>query len=90
MLVRRLQSNINQDGSIKLVCDNDFYEAQSIPVEKVREIWHVRLKISPFLQAPSRRLDPQLEREFEGMKQLLFQQTEMISVLNKKVNKLSE
>lgn len=90
VLVRRLQSNINQDGSIKLVCDNDFYEAQSIPVEKVREIWHVRLKISPFLQAPSRRLDPQLEREFEGMKQLLFQQTEMISVLNKKVNKLSE
>ena len=90
VLVRRLQSNINQDGSIKLVCDNDFYEAQSIPIEKVREIWHVRLKISPFLQAPSRRLDPQLEREFEGMKQLLFQQTEMISVLNKKVNKLSE
>ena len=90
VLVRRLQSKINQDGSIRLICDNDFYETTTIPVGKVREIWHVRVKISPFLQAPSRKLDPQFEREFEGIKQLLFQQTEMISVLNKKVNKLSD
>jgi phage repressor protein C with HTH and peptisase S24 domain len=90
VLVRRLQSKINQDGSIRLICDNDFYETSTIPVGKVREIWHVRVKISPFLQAPSRKLDPQFEREFEGLKQLLFQQTEMISVLNKKINKLSD
>ena len=50
----------------------------------------MRVKISPFLQAPSKRMEPQLEREFEEVKQLIFQQAEMISALNKKMNKLND
>lgn len=90
VLVRRIQSFINQDSTIRLICDNDYYEDQRLDIQKIREIWHVRVKISPFLQAPSKRMEPQLEREFEEVKQLIFQQAEMISALNKKMNKLND
>lgn len=90
VLVRRIQSFISLDSSIKLISDNNFYGPKRISIDKIREIWHVRLKLSPFLQAPNRLVDNAISPELDEVKQLLFQQTEMIAHINKTLKKIKD
>ena len=53
VVVKRLINHIRTDAAIDLVSDNTSYEVSSLPITEVREIWWVRLRITPYLDRPA-------------------------------------
>lgn len=80
VLVKRLINHIRSSKEIDLVSDNTQYAITSLPVEDVRELWWVRLKISPYLDRPS--------TNSHGLEARLEQQSLLIDKLNDTVNSL--
>jgi phage repressor protein C with HTH and peptisase S24 domain len=54
VIVKRVVNKIKEEKSLLLTSDNDFYKPYSIPLGDIREIWYVRVKISPFLSSPEK------------------------------------
>ncbi len=81
IVVKRLINHIRSDRALDLVSDNSTYDIVKLPVEQVREVWWVRLKISPYLDKPSSQ-DVNLQSQLEH-------QNRMIEQLSKTVNQLA-
>lgn len=51
IVVKRVRNNLKENGTLTLISDNDFYKPVEIRGEEIREMWYVKLKISPFSHA---------------------------------------
>ncbi len=48
VVVKRIMNFIRQKGTIQLISDNDCYKAYELPINEVKEMWKVEVKISAF------------------------------------------
>lgn len=66
VLVKRLINRIRTSAELDLVSDNTQYDIITLRVEDIKELWWVRLRISPYLDKPvqrSRDLEARLEEQ---------------------------
>lgn len=87
IVVKRVKNNIHKDGTIVLLSDNNFYQPNIVPIQEVREIWHVEVKISPYLPSPNN-IRNDFHSEMDMMKKTIDSQSSNISMLNSTVEKL--
>lgn len=80
VLVKRLVNKIRTKNCVMLLSDNEEYPEIVLPADELREIWKVRLKISPYLDPP----------EGRNVNQRIDQQTHLIEELNSRLNTLIE
>lgn len=76
-----------ESGTLTLVSDNGFYEAYSIPMDEIAEIWSIQLKISPFNSSPSH-FQNGFQEKMKGMSQTIETQSEAIKNLNRTLEQL--
>jgi hypothetical protein len=57
------------------------------PANEIKEIWHVEVKISPYLPSPNN-IRHAFHEEMDDMKKIIDQQSRSILVLNQTVEKL--
>jgi len=81
IVVKRLINHIRSNRTIDLVSDNSLYDIVKLPVGQVREVWWVRLKISPYLDKPL--------GQDSGLRDQLEHQNRMIEQLSNTVNQLA-
>jgi len=87
VVVKRVQNNVRTNGTFLLMSDNTYYKPYEVSVEDVREVWHVEVKISPYLPSPNN-LRNAFHEEMDDMKKVIDQQSKSIQVLNQTVEKL--
>jgi len=81
IVVKRLINHIRSNHTLDLVSDNTLYDIVKLPISQVREVWWVRLKISPYLDRPS--------NHDTGLRDQLEHQNRMIEQLSNTVNQLA-
>jgi len=86
IVVKRIQNNLKEKGTITLLSDNDFYKPVELRGEEIREIWYVKLKISPFSHAHSNHL--RNETRSDDMKAFISSQSATIIRLEQKIERL--
>lgn len=87
VVVKRIINEIKLNRSIKLISDNKYYQERCIPIDDVKEIWLLQMKISPFMPSPSN-IRNALHEDVDGLKDQLRNQSELIQSLNKTIEKL--
>jgi phage repressor protein C with HTH and peptisase S24 domain len=87
VVVKRVQNKVRENGTFLLISDNSYYKPYEVDVQDVREIWHVEVKISPYLPSPNN-LRNAFHEEMDDMKKIIDQQSKSIQVLNQTVEKL--
>ena len=87
VVVKRVQNQLKKDGTILLCSDNSYYEPYALSASDIREVWFVRMKISPFTHSTlSRRVN--MEDQFDDMRTVISSQSATIENLNKTIEKL--
>jgi hypothetical protein len=87
VVIKRVINKIRESGIFTLISDNNFYEPFDVSVNEVREIWHVEVKISPYLPSPNN-IRNAFHEEMDGMKKIIDHQSRSIQSLNQTVEKL--
>ncbi len=80
IVVKRLINHIRSNRTLDLVSDNSHFDIIKIPANEIREVWWVRLKISPYLDKPA--------SQDIGLHNQLEHQNRMIEQLSKTVSQL--
>jgi len=80
IVVKRLINHIRSNRTLDLVSDNNMYDIVKLPAEQVREVWWVRLKISPYLDKPSSQ-DVGLRNQLEHQNRMIEQLSTTVSQL---------
>ncbi len=88
ILTRRCYNLIKTNKTIEMRCDNSNYETIEIPLSQIREIWYVRVKISPFLPSPNRINNLFLE-ELTSLKESMRAQSKQMTELNQSVERIA-
>jgi len=83
VLIKRIENKIPVDGSLELISDNDFFRPYNIPIGEVRELWHVKTRISPFFHGRSK-FSAQQE-QIASQRDIINRQTRLIESLEKLV-----
>ncbi|MFM2268754.1 MAG: hypothetical protein RL757_2195 [Bacteroidota bacterium] len=82
LLIRRI--NVHRSDAllteIEAISDNPLYENTVIPLTEIREIWYVRVKVSPFLPSPSR-IEQLFLDDVQSLKQTVLGQSKLIEQL---------
>ena len=87
IVIKRVQNNLRTRGTLTLCSDNSFYEPYEIPGNEIRELWFVKMKVSPFAHSQlNNRIN--MENEFDDMRSVISSQSAMIENLNKTIEKL--
>lgn len=87
VVIKRVQNQIREKGSLLLRSDNSFYEPYEVHVDDIRELWYVKMKISPFAHAKvTNRVN--MEDKFDDMKSVIHSQSVTIQKLNKTIEKM--
>ncbi|MEO5581920.1 MAG: S24 family peptidase [Saprospiraceae bacterium] len=86
IIVKRIKNQLRSKQSFQLISDNEAYRPYYLPVENVREIWFVRMKISPF--SHSRPFNP-LEEIVHNQDDSIREQQEMIRFLKQTIEKFN-
>lgn len=86
VVVKRIRNLIREDRQLELISDNNFYEPYRVNLGDIREIWYVRLRMSPFLPSPQN-IKNYLLDEIRELRQTIKQQTHLINELSKTVEK---
>ncbi|MBK8516362.1 MAG: S24 family peptidase [Saprospiraceae bacterium] len=87
IVVKRVNNKIRESGSLLLISDNSYYKPFEIHVDEIKEIWHVEVKISPYLPSPNN-IRNTFHEEMDSMKKIIDQQSGSIKMLNQTVEKL--
>ena len=87
IVVKRILNHIKTNQTIELISDNSYYPSQFIHVNDIKEIWHVEVKISPYLPSP-KNLRNGFHEEMDAMKQVMESQAVAIKSLNTTIEKL--
>lgn len=82
VLVKRVLNRIRENKALILVSDNAFYDPFPVPVEEIREIWRVRLRLTAHLGEPlgSDKLST-LEKQLEEQNRHIEKLNETIRML---------
>lgn len=75
-------------ATLCLVVDNGFYEAQELAVKDIQELWYVRVKISPFLPAPTN-IENRLLEQLIALQEQSRQQSQLIQSLSTTIEKIA-
>lgn len=87
VVVKRIVNEIRQNGTISLISDNNYYQERSFPIDEIKEIWLLQMKISPFMPSPSN-IRNALHEDVDSLKKQLQSQSELIQSLNRTIEKL--
>lgn len=87
VMVKRVNNFLRTEKQLKIISDNAFYESIRIDLRDIREVWHVRAKISPFLPSPQN-IRTNLLEEIKELKQTIIAQGKMLLDLNDSVEKI--
>ncbi len=87
LVVKRVKNRIRESGVLELLSDNNYYQPYEVPANEIKEIWHVEVKISPYLPSPNN-IRHAFHEEMDDMKKIIDQQSRSILVLNQTVEKL--
>ena len=86
IVVKRIKNLLRQKQSLQLISDNESYRPYLIPIENIREIWYVRMKISTF--SHSRSFNP-LEEILNSQEKTITEQQDMIRFLKHTIEKFN-
>lgn len=87
IVVKRVINKIKEQKSLILISDNNYFKPYEVAIEEVKEIWHVDVKISPFLPSPNN-IRHAFHEEMDDMKRIIDVQSKSIQLLNTTVEKL--
>jgi hypothetical protein len=87
VLVKRVRNKIKESGHLELFSDNSFYSPYVMEASEVKEMWYVKMKISPFMPSPAN-VRNALHQEIDGLKRNFSDQSKLISNLNLTIEKL--
>lgn len=87
IVVKRVINKVRETKSFLLISDNNYFKPYEVPIEEVKEIWHVDVKISPFLPSPNN-IRNAFHEEMDDMKRTIDSQSKSIQLLNTTVEKL--
>jgi signal peptidase I len=87
VVVKRIQNQTHIDRTLKLISDNNYYEPYHVSIQDIREVWHVEVKISPYLPSPTN-IRNAFHEEMDHMRKTISTQSEAIQSLNQTVEKL--
>jgi hypothetical protein len=87
IVVKRVINKIKEQKTLLLISDNNYFKPYEVPIEEVKEIWHVDVKISPFLPSPNN-IRNAFHEEMDDMKRTIDVQSKSIQLLNTTVEKL--
>lgn len=87
IVIKRVQNKLKSTGSLLLRSDNSFYDAYEVPVEELKEIWYVKMKISPFAHAKVTS-QVNMEDRFDDMRSVIASQSATIQNLNMTIEKM--
>ena len=87
VVVKRVINRIEQDGILRLVSDNSFYQDINLFVGDIKEVWLVTSKISTFMQSPNN-IRNGLDKVVETLKDTITDQSKMVQSLNGTIEKL--
>lgn len=87
IVVKRVKNHVREAGVLELISDNTFFEPYRIDIIDVKEIWHVEVKISPFLPSPNN-IRNSFHEEMDDMRETMDRQSRNIAALNQTIEKL--
>jgi len=87
LVVKRVLNKVRENRTMIMLSDNSYYQPYEVAIEDIREIWHVEVKISPYLPSPNN-IRNAFHEEMDGMKKIIDQQSKSIQMLNHTVEKL--
>jgi hypothetical protein len=87
VVVKRVVNRIKEDGILRLVSDNSFYQDIDVFIGDIKEVWLVTSKISAFMQSPNN-IRNGLDKVVETLKDTITDQSKMIQSLNGTIEKL--
>lgn len=87
IVVKRITNRINEDGCLELLSDNSDYPPIIVNIKDVKEIWNVKMKMSPFAHSKIS-LRQEMVNNYSSLHETIINQSEMITRLNKTVEKL--
>ncbi len=87
IVVKRVINRLAQDKVLELVSDNSNYPPIIVKAEEIKEIWFVKMKISPFAHSKMN-LREELMKKYTTLNETIKSQSETIERLNKTIEKL--
>lgn len=87
LVVKRVINKVREDQTMLMCSDNNFYQPYTVDVNEIREIWHVEVKISPYLPSPNN-IRNAFHEEMNDVKDTVKAQSTAIQILNQTVEKL--
>ncbi len=87
VLVKRVQNRLKEEKTIELESDNPDYPPIILDAGEIREMWIVKLKISTFAHSKIN-LRQEMDNKYSALNDIIRNQSELISRLNKTVEKL--
>ncbi|HMO40461.1 MAG TPA: S24 family peptidase [Saprospiraceae bacterium] len=79
--INRVVNKIAEDEYIELHSDNNMYDRQPLLIDTIREVWHVRSRLSNILPDSAHQRNHQLQEQITVMQQLLEEQSKQIQRL---------
>lgn len=87
IVVKRVKNLVREAGMLELISDNSFFEPYQVNISDVKEIWHVEVKITPFLPSPNN-IRNSFHEEMDDMRKTMERQSRNIAALNQTIEKL--
>lgn len=87
LVVKRIINKIDSEECLIIRSDNSFYEEYKLPISKVKEIWQVSHKLSPFMPSPSN-IRNGLHMDVDNLRQTISEQGKIIQSLNITIEKM--
>lgn len=87
ILVKRVINRLKEDNLIELESDNPDYPPILVGASEIKEIWSVKMKISPFAHSKIS-LRQEMDNKYSSLNDVIRNQSGIIERLNKTVEKL--
>ena len=87
LVVKRVINKVKDNQTMQLCSDNNYYQSYGVHIDEIKEIWHVEVKISPYLPSPNN-IRNTFHEEMDNMKKTINVQSTAIQALNQTVEKL--
>lgn len=87
VIVKRVINNISIDQCLKCISDNSYYESFELPLEAIKELWKVEVKISTFMHSPGN-VRNAFHEEIDHLKAVIENQSVQIKSFNKSMELL--
>jgi hypothetical protein len=71
VLIKRIHNRLRTDRMLECISDNQEFELFTIHVEDIREVWKARMRITPYLDAPSADKSDAISRQLMEQQELL-------------------